>query len=88
MTQNSMQALPTADDAQKEQESEATGTPDPVEQDTGGSLWDTVWRTALTAGAFLSLYVISQILVRTDLQKAQWQLFTKMLSNLETVKFI
>lgn len=66
MTQNSMQVLPTADDAQKEQESEATSTPDPVEQETGGSLWDRAWRTALTAGAFLSLYVISQILVRTD----------------------
>ncbi|KAG5270152.1 hypothetical protein AALO_G00189330 [Alosa alosa] len=62
MTQNSMQALPTADDTQKEQESEATGTPDSVEEVAGESLWDRAWRTALTAGAFLSLYAISQIL--------------------------
>ncbi|KAL2088525.1 hypothetical protein ACEWY4_015424 [Coilia grayii] len=61
MTQNNTRALPTTDDSQREQESEATSTPDAVEE-AGGSAWDRSCRAALTAGAFLSLYIISQIL--------------------------
>lgn len=57
-----MAEAPVGEDAPKEQESATSLTHDPL-PGVGGALWERVLKASVKAGAFLLLYILSQLTV-------------------------